>query len=356
MTSGMVHPRGPTPAPLSTTGIGSLPHTQLELALQVALGADIPYAPSLPGKDPCEFMMAQGLEGLPGLVCEKDGGALLAVGTWEREAAALDSKLEGALEEGKVAPFEPSPSFHAAWRPFLWEVEHRKAAFAKVQCTGPVTARWALRLSDGRAASAVPRLEQQIYRLILSRAMAMARAIRERGARPLLFIDEPSLYLLDRRASAAHAVIFEELRILVLALQKEGALVGLHCCGNADWEPILKLGLDVLSCDTRLSLGALLATGEAFWSFIANGGALALGVVPTNLATSYDLEALLEAELALLRAHAPRPDAVAQVLAQSLVTPACGLGLRSVPDCERVVEDLARAQRILRAALRSLSH
>lgn len=356
MTSGTRHVRGPLPSALSTTGIGSLPHTQLELALQVALGADIPYAPSLPAKDPCELMMAQALEGLPGLVCEKDGAALLAVSPWEKGAAALDAKLERAIEEGKFAPFEPSPGFQAAWKPFLWEVEHRKLAFAKAQVTGPVTARWALKLDDGRPASAVPQLERQIYRLILSRATAMVRAIRERGARPLLFIDEPSLYLLDRRSTAAHTVLFEELRILVLALQKEGALVGLHCCGNADWEPVLKLGLDVLSCDTRLSLGALLATGEAFWSFVASGGALALGVVPTNLGASYDLEALLSAELALLKAHAPRPEAVAQVLAQSLVTPACGLGLRTVPDCERVVEDLARAQKVLKSELQSLSH
>jgi hypothetical protein len=245
------------------------------------------------------------------------------------------------------------PELHAAWKPFLWEVEHRKLAFAKSQITGPVSARWALKLEGGRPASALPKLEQQVFRLVLCRALAMVRAIRERGARPLLFLDEPSLTLLDRRASAVHALLFEELRILVLALQKEGALVGLHCCGNADWDPILKLGLNVLSCDSRLSLGALLATGEGLWGFVGSGGWLALGVVPTNVAASYDLAALLEAELALLEAHAPRPGAVAQLLSQALLTPACGLGMRSVPDCEAVFDDLARAQKFLRAALRA---
>jgi hypothetical protein len=355
MSIGPFKPAPRLPQPLMTTGIGSLPHTQLEMAMQQALAQDIPYLPQLPRKDPAEYMIPQALEGLPGVDVDEEGNVLLEQKAWEKQANDFDLKLERALEKGHVADFEPSAVSNCAWKPFLWEVEHRKLPYAKTQLAGPITARWALKLDDGRPASAIPKLDQQIFRLGLARSLAMVRAIRETGARPLIFLDEPSLYVLDRKHNPQHAVIFEELRILILALQKEGAMVGLHCCGNTDWTPILHLGLNVLSTDARLSLGALLASAEAFWGYIEGGGHLALGIVPTNLGSSYDLEGLVQAALMLLKAHAANPSQVARVLSQSLLTPACGLALRSVPDCEQVFEDLARAQQFLRKALKELT-
>ncbi len=355
MSLGAFKPSTRLPAPLMTTGIGSLPHTQLELAMQQSLSVDIPYLPQLPRKDPAELMIPQALEGLPGVSIDPDGGSIIALSTWEKGAREFDEKLDKAFESGRLSGFEPTAASTSAWRPFLWEVEQRKLPIAKAQLTGPITARWAAKLDDGRPVAALPKLDKQIFRLALARSTAMARAIRERGARPLFFLDEPSLYLLDRRHNPQHAVVFEELRIVILALQKEGAMVGAHCCGNADWSPVLKLGLNVLSIDARLSLGALLATADTFWSFVDGGGHLALGIVPTNLNSSFDVGGLVQAALALIKAHASQGDRqVAQLLGQSLLTPACGLALRTIPDCEQVFEDLQSAQRTLRTALGDL--
>ncbi len=55
----------------------------------------------------------------------------------------------------------------------------------------------------------------------------------------------------------------QELRLLVLALQREGALVGIHCCGNTDWAALLDVQPDLLSLDVRLSLDAMLEEKEA---------------------------------------------------------------------------------------------
>jgi hypothetical protein len=125
--------------------------------------------------------------------------------------------------------------------------------------------------------------------------------------------------------------------------------VGLHCCGDANWGPVLGLGLDVLSIDAALSLESVLACGPALEAFEAAGGRLALGVVPTNLATDADLGIALERVLELFAAAGGRASAVER-LDRCLLTPACGLALRSIPDCERVFEDLAGAQAALREA------
>jgi len=318
------------PSPLATTGIGSLPHTQLELALQQAFSLDIPYVPQLPRRDPAEYMIPQALAGLPGLRHDTEGNAAIDAAEWERGAAALGDGLNRALA-GELATF-------AAWRPFLWEVESRRAPFAKAQIAGPTTARWVVTLDDGRRVEEVPDLDRAIYRILLARALSMVRAIRERGATPIFFFDEPGLYALDPK-DPRHLVALQELRIAIAALKREGALAGLHCCGNTAWELLLGLGMDYLSLDVRLSLEAVLGAAPALRHFTEGGGCLALGIVPTNLGAEYDLGEVV----ALARA------ALVEIpLEKCLLSPACGLALRSIPDCERVFADLARAQQALR--------
>ncbi|MGI5864731.1 MAG: hypothetical protein ACOX6T_22150 [Myxococcales bacterium] len=332
---------------LPTTGIGSLPHTQLELALQLALRVGIPYLPQLPMKDPAELMLLQALEGLPGLRFDREGAVTVQLAEWERRAADFEDELEQALATGAVAAFEPSAAFASAWRPFLWEIESRRLPVAKVQHAGPITARWALELDDGRPASAVPRLGQQIYRLGLVRTIAMARALRDRGATPIVFLDEPALGLLDPDKDSSHRLQLEELRLLIAALRGEGALVGIHCCGTASWPLVLELGADILSFDTALSLSALAACAEALERFEGRGGLLALGLVPTD-GRELDLETLADGLVATLRSAGKAGE---RLLERALLTPACGLALRSVAQCERVFDDLESVRQILRARL-----
>ena len=309
---------------------------------------DLPYLPQLPMRDPAELMVPQALEGLPGLGVGPDGTASVRLAAWEPHAAGFEQRLERALASGDVSGFEPSATSSCAWRPFLREIEARKLPLAKLQCAGPVTACWALELDDGRPAATVPRLEGQVYRLVLARAIAMSRALRERGTRPLLFLDEPVLGLLEPERDPRHALLFEGLRGMIAALQQEGALVGVHCCGNCDWKALLGLGLEVLSFDAGLSLASVLGEEEALLRFVEAGGTLALGIVPTNREGQLDPELLAEKTLASLR---PRGELGERLLRRSLLTPACGLALRSVNQCERVFAGLQRAQEILRASL-----
>lgn len=335
--------------PLSTSGIGSLPYTQTELALQHAFLVDVPYLPSLPQMNAAELMVPQALEGLPGLVHDGEGGCTVDLAAWERGRRDFAGRLERALSGRERSWFEPSPLASRAWRPFLWDVEARHVRMAKVQLTGPFTLRAVVTTTDGAPLSAHPELESQVQTLVLVRAMAMAAAIRDAGATPLVFLDEPGLYALDRR-QPRHLLALQELRMLVLALRKEGAHVGLHCCSNTDWERVLGIEPDVLSLDARLSLGSLCAHPNTLRRHLDAGHGLALGVVPTNQGTVISVEQLhgeLEQTLSL---HLEDETLRSSVRRAALLTPACGLALRSVPDAERTFAALGELQLRLRGA------
>jgi hypothetical protein len=334
----------------ASTGIGSLPHTQVELGLQAALALDIPFLPQLPLRHPSEFMIPAALEGLPGLSYDEDGMCTVDLAQWEAGREAFEAFMEATLSSGELAAFEPTLEGCRAWRPFLWEVENRKLALAKAQIAGPFTVRSVVRTLQGTATLDVPGLDQAMYRLVMARALAMVRALRRTGTTPLFFLDEPGL-IAFQRSQPRHLLAMQELKLLVLALHREGALVGIHCCGNTDWAALLDVQPDVLSLDVRLSLDAVLEEAEALGRFLASGATLSLGVIPTDLTSTYDVTELTDSVEASLKAALPREYRLSRVLTHALITPACGLAMRSVVDAERILDELRIAQRRLHELL-----
>jgi len=332
----------------ATTGIGSLPHTQLELGLQMALQVDIPFLPQFPAQSPAELMIPAALEGLPGLSFDNEGMCTVDLAAWEAGKEQLEERLQQALAHGHVESFEPSLQASRAWRPFVWEVEHRKLAFAKVQIAGPATVRWVTRTHEGLPASDHPGLDLQIFRLVLAKALAMVKALRRANATPILFLDEPGLYAFDPK-NPRHLVLVQELKLLILSLQREGALVGIHCCSNTHWPTLFDLGLDVVSLDVRLSLDAALEDPMAFLGHLMGGATLSLGIIPTDLSSEFQVRDLVESVEAALKATLPRLSAFPDVLGRMLLTPACGLGMRSVSDAEAIFAKVKEAKTALKA-------
>jgi hypothetical protein len=325
------------------TGIGSLPHTQMELALQMALAVDVPYLPQLPAQNPAELMVPAALEGLPGLEAGEDGACTVDLGAWEEGRAALDARIDTAVRSGDASAFLPGVAAARALRPFLWEIRERKLALAKAQLAGPATVRWSSRLSNGEPLSTHPGLDAQVLRLMLVRSLALVQAMRAAGATPVFYLDEPGLYVLDT-TDPAHLAVLTELRLLVTALRRQGALVGLHCCGNTRWSALLELGIDLLSFDVRLSLDAVLDEAGAVRRFLDQGGAFSLGLVPTDLGQEADPQELARAvETSFAAALPDRPEA----LRHFMTTPACGLAMRTVLEAERIFAQLRAARSAL---------
>ncbi|MBS1151424.1 MAG: hypothetical protein H6Q89_3122 [Myxococcaceae bacterium] len=321
------------------TGIGSLPHAEVDAALRLSFTHELPFLPELPARSPTELMLPAALERLPGL--GRDG--TIDVEGWRKKRDPFGFEVEQALSSGELSGFEPAA--HACLAPFLSQVHSRRLPLAKVQLAGPATARWYAKTSSGEPASEIAELDQQIFRLLLARTLALVSAVKRAGATPIVFLDEPGLIALDP-ANARHGLLLQELKLLIHSAQKAGGLVGIHCCGNTDWAALLGLGLDVLSFDARLSIDAVLEERAACQSFFASGATFALGLIPTDADEKYAVPELVDAIEVSLRATIPR---VGGLLGRMILTPACGLGGRTVEDAERILAELAQAQLRLKA-------
>lgn len=190
----------------------------------------------------------------------------------------------------------------AALEPFRLALEASGSPIAKVQIVGPVTA----------SAAGIGDAERRILRLaeLLHQELAApSRAL-------IIQLDEPLL------TPGQPAAAVRSLADVVAALRHRAA-VWIHCCGNVDWEAITLAQPDGISFD----LWSSAPPPEGFaWPAV-----IALGAVPTDLGRPLQ-ECRGEAERWVARIHRG-----GQRDRRLHVTPACGLGMRSVPLAEEVM-------------------
>lgn len=337
--------------PAATTGIGSLPHHNIDAALEYSFAFEIPFLPQIPIRNPWEYSIPQALESLPGIRIESDGSALIDTGVWVGLARSFDERLshafDRAAESTAFESFEPSAATSSSWQPFLWELQERATKTAKLQIVGPLTAQWSLRSTDGARLDHNADISRQIFRLVLARALGMVRRLKSFGVQPLLYLDEPALFVFSPE-NPAHLLGVQELKLLVQTLQKESVAVGLHCCSNTRWETILGLGLDILSFDTRLSLESLLGAKESLRRFLKSDGRLSLGAVTTSEPGTLDSDSKAIGAHLRARFDAELADLAPSALKSALWTPACGLALHTPKDAQSI---LSLLQDVRRSAL-----
>jgi len=339
------------PAPLpfgSTTAIGSLPHTDAKEAVRFIResGCDIPFWPQLPKRDFREGMVPQYAPRLPGFTVDEEAKRC-RVRRGEATPEKLAAFYEKALEPGSDFPLDEE--FAAGFFAFVRAsgAEADRPAFVKGQVTGPLTFLLGLNLEDGRSVHTDEELRQAAVMLLAKNAAWQARALRPLAREGVvIFIDEPiysalgTAAYLSIKAEDVRATVNE----LARAAHEEGALVGLHCCGSADWPTVLSTEIDVLSFDAWNYTDGFAVHARAVGEFLARGGMIAPGVVPTNL------EDIDSADAAAVEAKAEHVvDALSsrgidrnQVLARAILTPSCGCGTLSFDQTAKVFDLLGK--------------
>lgn len=294
---------------LVRSGVGSLPHTDLDDAIAfVAATSDVVYLPQLPRRHESEAMLVQWGEGILGV---------------------------GA--DGPRLAFGPNPAIRSeAFGGAAALLNSFSGSRLKTQMTGPITIAAALRAAGHRGPGLTQVVAEELEERI-DRHLSWILNEADVGD-VVVVIDEPALAALGTDGSQLPDSAQRALATLAGSIDAE---VGLHCCADTDWGSIASIGFDWLSWDLRaLSTGfhhGLDRIAEA----LGAGTRVMWGMVPTTPGPLPEASVIVErygtAVANLVVAGAP----FESLHSGAWFTPACGLAGLTESDAEAVTKLLA---------------
>ena len=334
------------------TVVGSFPHTDPQPLVDRILArfAEMPAWPQMPARDWRESMYVQYSEGLPGAV----------VDAYERRiyfssGAALYAELEPfyqALIDDDVERFAITADYARGLGLFLESVPrlNPRPKWVKGQVTGPFSFAMTVTDQDKRSLAYDPDLYEVAVQGMAMKARWLARRLRQVAECALVTLDEPYLCSFGSAfVNVPRADVIAAIESAVEAIHKEGALAGLHCCGNTDWSLVLSTSLDVINFDAYEYFQGLTLYPEELRAFLLQGGALSWGIVPASRACpDLDAHALLDALDDRIGQLAAKGMDRGMIYRQSLLTPACGLATESVERADRAVDVLLELSDLVR--------
>jgi methionine synthase II (cobalamin-independent) len=328
------------------TGIGSLPFKGAKEACRAVLDnfTAIPFWPQLPKRSFLENMYCQFSEGIPGVVIDEKRGSVHIDTARALEGA---ERVYEAFLGGDVGRFGISERYAAGLYGFAAEFSGtaRKARFVKGHTTGAVS--FALSVTDEKKAAAIHNKEifGVILKALCQKARWQVRMLKKLNANVIIFMDEP--YLVSIGSSFVNIppeTVKTAIDELSAAIREEGALSGVHCCGNTDWPMLLERSIDIISFDAYNFTKEFALYSKEVGSFSRAAGTVAWGIVPSSRELDSESPASLEKKLGEgLKALSER--SVDTRAMSSLITPSCGLGTLDEKTALKCLEMTGRLSR-----------
>jgi methionine synthase II (cobalamin-independent) len=325
------------------TGIGSLPITDPDKAAALSLQylPEAPLWPQLPQRDFREQMDGQYSESLPGLKLDAAKKRF-----YFDTSTDLTPELEtffGRYLEKDYGFFKITAEYAAAFPAFIVALRKSPPAqmrFVKGHITGPLTAGISFKDETGKDIVHNELLFDAVVKGLAMKAAWQIKVLGQFKKPVIIFIDEPAMESLGSAFSAVSSeVVAEKLNEIIDTIHELGGLAGIHCCGNADWPMIFNTKVDIVNFDAFGYMEKVMLYPEDIRKFLARGGALAWGVVPTGAYTGAETADLLigklEAGIKRLEQQGIKRETI---LRQSLITPSCGMGSLTAEQAEGILK------------------
>lgn len=323
------------------TGIGSVPFKDPKDALSVIFEnlKTIPFWPQLPRRSFLESMYVQYSEGLPGLVIDD------LKKTIHIDTAKAASEIEAAYTkylEGDIDYFKISRSHAEGLYSFIerFGSAAKNIKYIKGHTTGPISFALTTTNENKQAVMYDKDTFEVLTKVLCMKVRWQIRQLKELFPNVIIFIDEP--YLVSIGSSFVNINIedaFSKLDEVIAAIKEEGALAGLHCCGNTDWPLLLKRDLDILNFDAYAFTKELLLYGADVKAFLARGSTIAWGIVPSSDAIEKESPESLVKKfsdgLKMLSDKGIPKDNIS-----SIVTPSCGVGSLDESTARKILSTL----------------
>jgi hypothetical protein len=303
----------------AVVGIGSLPHRDAQAAAAFAIGEfGIATIPSLPKRSPAESMLAQAVAGVRGVSFTPTGSLAVDVSVIDPRAPVVTDLAHDA---------------HGGLRAFLDLASKVRldGAPVKWQFAGPVTLGVALQRGGLDTATAFELAGTAVRSHLSAISVAVTEALP--NSPQMVVVDEPWLAdlmtpgfpippdeAIDRMSSA-------------MAALPATTLAGIHCCAPFDVATVLASGPSVVS----LPVSAELVEWAGYLTrFLADGGVIAWGVIPTEGPVPVSAERYWRALSDVWCGLVQRGCDPVMLRRRSLVSPHCGLAMHSVSVARRI--------------------
>ncbi len=320
------------------TGIGSLPFSDLNESIEFVRKnfKDLPFLPQLPKLNFREDMNIQVIEKMPGIRLEER-----KIIFSYSEQDILDTYQK--IEENDIEYFKISKDYGLGIHELL-NIEIN-GVFLKGQISGPITFLSTVKDTEGKPLIFNEIFEDIFIKILGMKGLWMAKKIKEKGKIPIIFYDEP---VMSSFGSAFFPVdknriinIFRDL-IKFLRERNNKILIGVHCCGNTDWNIFLNLDIDILSFDSFNFSENFFAYWEDIKNFLQNGKLIAWGIVPsTDEIENVNFEQVKEKLYSIYKYFEEKGNRIEEIKEQFIFTPSCGMGYVKEKNVYKIVNYLS---------------
>jgi hypothetical protein len=309
------NPHGGVFPPGLATGIGSLPFADASEAAELVLRVhpELPSTPQL--SSPREGVVAQWAVALPEITVAPDGTLVL-------DPARIGEPVDATF----------TTDAHAGLLGFLDAAAAHETAITRVkaQVVGPLTLGVALLEAGMDVDVAFDRARVTVVAWLA--ALDALLAARLRGARPLVFLDEPALVLW--KSGTAPIEREDAVDLLSGALAAWSFETGVHICGDGDVRLAFEAGPTVLGLPVA---DAVINDVGSLVRHLDADGLVAWGAIPTDRPVGESPEPLWRRLVTLWCELTRRGCEPLRLRNQAIITPACGLVGHGPSQAERAL-------------------
>jgi hypothetical protein len=334
------------------TAVGSMPHEDAAKAVDVVLAAipEAPIWPQLSGRGLNEQMEVQFSEAMPCRVIDREKNRMYfdTSGDYSEAFAEFYEAYMLAMdpddETGDCSAMAISPDYAAG----IYALEERLKAeggsrpVVKCQTTGPCTFALATVDENKRALYYNEEFRDVIVKALAMKCRWQIQRLRPNAESVICCVDEPILagFGSSTYVSVQRDDVVAMLVEMIEAIHADGAIAGVHCCGNTEWSILIDAGVDLVSFDA-FEFGETIAMyPDHVKRHLEAGKLLAWGVVPTSVAVREQTVDTMIAHYEAMVDHLVDKARVdrQRVREQTLLTGSCGTGAMEVADAEKVFE------------------
>ncbi|MDR2353292.1 MAG: hypothetical protein LBF22_09075, partial [Deltaproteobacteria bacterium] len=328
------------PLPLETLAIGSFPHTDPHVPLDLmATCVGIPASPQLPRLSPWEDMLLGAIDGL--FFVEADANHNLSVPLAKREENL--TLFYERFYSGDLEFLALSPRSATGWNAFLARARIDPKfgkQVLKSQVVGPLTFGQSVNVEGSFKVVDNPEIQEACAQGLGAKAAWEAQQIRNLGKFPMIFLDEPGLSGYGSAFSTLSSEgVLRSLDLAITAARSLGpVMMGIHVCGNTDWGLLTQADLDIINCDAWAYIESVSLYPKELKAFLERGGYLAWGIVPAQgFESSLTPENLVQKLSSGWEYLSQKGLDLGLLASRSFLTSSCGLGSLSPEVASQVV-------------------